>query len=625
MALFNSREIRPGFLVLDDGWQNIHIENMPDRLYWEGKLTSFGPKGNFFEDSDVKNLKELIAKVKREHGIGAFLVWHALTGYWRGVHILEESEGGTNSTSGEDMKQFNPEMAHPRLSNAEYRGSAKARGLYNRISWDPHEVSLISPKLIEEFFAAYHASLAEMGVDGVKVDVQGMLPSLVSSCQQGGIHLASTYHLALQKSVGTSFSKANNGEITFPLINSMAHSQGILMTIAAMYPDLQEDASTHLLRPLIRGSDDFWPRILPAQGPHIFVNTLNSLLMSEIGLHDWDMFASNIGPSSEMHAASRAISGGPVCTSDAAGTQNDEIYRRLAFPDGTIPRCIRNARPVSRVLFDDPQRVAGTPLMIQSANADGFVVGVFSIAGSVIENDSDSFRTLRVSEMTWPEGFTVPPLVQSESPVWEQPELIPALGVECEVFLNDVEEFASTGGYPHVVAFKHSDHSVVTNLNTGNLITAADISVAIQIPHVFGFDIVTFAKIHTLNHVSSRKSLWVSAVGAVDLYNPGGAVLRFDSTSIDDAIGGLGETSFSFDLLGSGRYLFVSNTPLEIMSAIQLDCSGQFVGEVTKSTEALVSKNFATSLFHTVVTIVKSLDNLHSAQWTRLEMRTPTA
>ena len=135
MALFNSREIRPGFLVLDDGWQNIHIENMPDRLYWEGKLTSFGPKGNFFEDSDVKNLKELIAKVKREHGIGAFLVWHALTGYWRGVHILEESEGGTNSTSGEDMKQFNPEMAHPRLSNAEYRGSAKARGLYKRISW----------------------------------------------------------------------------------------------------------------------------------------------------------------------------------------------------------------------------------------------------------------------------------------------------------------------------------------------------------------------------------------------------------------------------------------------------------------------------------------------------------
>lgn len=616
---FNSRDIRPGYLILDDGWQKTSLDSMPNSQQWNGMLTSFGTKDTFFDGAEVKSLKELVAAVKSDHAIDSFLVWHALTGYWRGVHISEDSEDGV--ISGAEMKQFGPELAFPRLSQAEYRGSHEVRGLYDRTSQIISGVGLVSPLFIEKFFAAYHASLAEMGVDGVKCDVQSMLPSLVSSCLKGGINLASFYHLALQKSVGNSFSRrGKEGGPTFPLIHCMAHSQGTLLSIAAMYPDLQDDASTHLLRPLVRGSDDFWPRIPAAQGPHIFVNTLNSMLMSEIGLHDWDMFASNIGPSSEMHAASRAISGGPVYTSDAPSSQKDEIYHKLAFPDGSIPRCIRNARPVARMLFEDPQRVAGTPLLIQSANADGFVIGVFNVAGAIMENDLDCFRALPASEMTWPEGFELPH-TDSTLPVWEQPELLPALGVKSLVSLDDVEEFIGAERID-VVAFKHSDHSVVTIFNLIGPIASSEASVAVHVPYVFGFDIVTFAKIHHLSPVPSMLSPWVAAIGAVDLYNPGGAVLCFQSDTVANS-DDVAELLFSFDLLGSGRYLFVSNALLEIVSSASLDNAGNNIEDTTKRTEREVAlvKNEEILLYHTIVTITASLKNLPGVQRTRLGMR----
>jgi hypothetical protein len=115
------------------------------------------------------------------------------------------------------------------------------------------------------------------------------------------------------------------------------------------------------------------------------VNTLNALFISQVGLHDWDMFISGMGRISSIHAAARALSGGPVYTSDTPDTQNSSIYRQLAFPDGALPRCLRSARPVDRFLFEDPQRTAGVPLMIQNTNnAGGHVIGVFNILGAVV-------------------------------------------------------------------------------------------------------------------------------------------------------------------------------------------------------------------------------------------------
>lgn len=47
-----------------------------------------------------------------------------------------------------------------------------------------------------------------------------------------------------------------------------------------------------------------------------------------------DMFQSSLGKPSEMHAVSRALSGGPVYVSDRPYTQEKEILRKIAFPSG---------------------------------------------------------------------------------------------------------------------------------------------------------------------------------------------------------------------------------------------------------------------------------------------------
>jgi hypothetical protein len=50
---------------------------------------------------------------------------------------------------------------------------------------------------------------------------------------------------------------------------------------------------------------------------------------------DWDMFQTNAGVTSRMHAVARAISGGPVYISDKAGEHDTDIIR-YAFITGTL-------------------------------------------------------------------------------------------------------------------------------------------------------------------------------------------------------------------------------------------------------------------------------------------------
>ena len=197
----------------------------------------------------------------------------------------------------------------------------------------------------------------------------------------------------------------------FPVVHCMCHSLHILLAIGSLYPDEIDEANygvgtgvgTARMRPVIRGSDDYWPTDIASHGPHIYANALNSLFLSRIGLQDWDMFQSGQGKISRMHAASRAISGGPVYVSDSPDSHDPSILKKLAFSDGAIPRCLRNASPPRRTLFSDPQREAGMPLLIQNYNCvGGGVVAAFSISGAILEDENDSFRFLAVDEMIWP-------------------------------------------------------------------------------------------------------------------------------------------------------------------------------------------------------------------------------
>ena len=67
--------------------------------------------------------------------------------------------------------------------------------------------------------------------------------------------------------------------------------------------------------------------------------------------------------------------------SDKPHAHAPSVLGQVAFRDGSVPRPVRNARPVGRAIFLDPQNRAGDPLLVQSRNpAKGLVVGAVRAA-----------------------------------------------------------------------------------------------------------------------------------------------------------------------------------------------------------------------------------------------------
>lgn len=73
-------------------------------------------------------------------------------------------------------------------------------------------------------------------------------------------------------------------------------------------------------------------------------------------------------PCAEFHAASRAISGGPIYVSDSVGKHNFPLLKRLVLPDGSILRCEYYALPTRDCLFVDPLHDGKTMLKIWNLN-----------------------------------------------------------------------------------------------------------------------------------------------------------------------------------------------------------------------------------------------------------------
>jgi hypothetical protein len=121
--------------------------------------------------------------------------------------------------------------------------------------------------------------------------------------------------------------------------------------------------------------DDFWctdPSGDPngtfwLQGCHMVHCAYNSLWMGNFIHPDWDMFQST-HPCAEFHAASRAISGGPIYVSDAVGKHNFELLKSLVLPDGSVLRCQYYALPARDCLFEDPLHDGKTLLKIWNLN-----------------------------------------------------------------------------------------------------------------------------------------------------------------------------------------------------------------------------------------------------------------
>ena len=245
-----------------------------------------------------------------------------------------------------------------------------------------------------------------MGVDGVKVDAQAIVSSLLpSDSSMSSVELSFRFQIALKQSVEQCFCRSSR-PASYPLVHCMGHSFPNLLAILGLYGEGPGAPEV-----VVRASDDYWPGDDRSHGPHLCSNLLNSLLLCGLGVVDWDMFQSHCSVSGEgrtsikaplLHACARAVSGGPVTLSDRPLEHDAQLLARLALPGGRLPRCSGAAMPVERWLFADPVRTAGTPLLMQNTNGQhGKVVAAFHVLGAELANDTDNFQFLEAPEIDW--------------------------------------------------------------------------------------------------------------------------------------------------------------------------------------------------------------------------------
>ncbi|KAF9663272.1 hypothetical protein SADUNF_Sadunf17G0021000 [Salix dunnii] len=361
----------PGLVLIDDGWQSICRDEDP--ITKEGmnaavaageqmpcRLLTFQENYKF---RDYVGLKSS-AKDANNRGMGAFIkdlreefntvdyvyLWHALCGYWGGVRP---------NVSGLPPTQ----VVKPKLSP----GLAMTMEDLAVDKIVSSGVGLVPPEMVDQMYEGIHSHLEKVGIDGVKVDVIHLLEML---CEDygGRVDLAKAYYKALTASVRKHFK--GNG-----VIASMEHCNDFMF--------LGTEAIS-----LGRVGDDFWctdPSGDPngtfwLQGCHMVHCAYNSLWMGNFIHPDWDMFQST-HPCAEFHAASRAISGGPIYVSDSVGKHNFPLLKRLVLPDGSILRCICYALPTRDCLFKDPLHDGNTMLKIWNLNKFTGVIGAFNCQG----------------------------------------------------------------------------------------------------------------------------------------------------------------------------------------------------------------------------------------------------
>ncbi|XP_052176034.1 galactinol--sucrose galactosyltransferase-like [Diospyros lotus] len=354
----------PGMVLIDDGWQSICHDDDPITDQ-EGmnrtaageqmpcRLIKFEENYKFrdYESASGKGMGAFVRDLKKEfRTIENVYVWHALCGYWGGIR--PRVPGMPESR-----------VVAPKLSPGLER-TMEDLAVDKIVA---NGVGLVPPEKAPEMYEGLHSQLEAAGIDGVKVDVIHLL-EMVAEEYGGRVELAKAYYKALTSSVRKHF--GGNG-----VIASMEHCNDF------MYLGTEAIA-------LGRVGDDFWcvdPSGDPngtfwLQGCHMVHCAYNSLWMGNFIHPDWDMFQST-HPCAAFHAASRAISGGPIYVSDSVGNHHFQLLRSLALPDGSILRCRHYALPTRDCLFEDPLHDGKTMLKIWNLNRFTGVVGAFNCQG----------------------------------------------------------------------------------------------------------------------------------------------------------------------------------------------------------------------------------------------------
>lgn len=290
----------------------------------------------------AEDLAAVVSHLKGQLSVQFIYCWHGLSAYWSGINPDAPA-----------MQRYRARIvyAHPPASLREIEPS---------MLWNPSVLAGLGAAYDPApLFWDMHAYLAAAGVTGVKVDCQAGV-GMIGSVTGGGPAVAARYHAALEDSVAAHF-PANHA------INCMCHST--------------ENIYRWRHTAVARASDDFYPTDTASHTPHIAACAFNGFFLSALALPDFDMFQSRHRVAG-LHAAARAVSGGPVYVSDSPGSHGFDILHQLVLPDGSVLRAKLPGRPTRDCLFADVMRDGKTLLKIWNVNVLTGVVGVFNLQGS---------------------------------------------------------------------------------------------------------------------------------------------------------------------------------------------------------------------------------------------------
>ncbi|GFZ12013.1 raffinose synthase family protein [Actinidia rufa] len=496
--------VPPGLVLIDDGWQSIsHDEDDPTNGQEGMNRTAAGEQMPCRLIKFEENYKFRDYESPRVHdkGMGAFVrdlkeefesvdqvyVWHALCGYWGGIR--PNLSGMPDST-----------VVVPKLSpGLEMTMEDLAVDKIVR-----NGVGLVPPEMVDRMYEGLHSHLEKVGIDGVKVDVIHLL-EMVGEDYGGRVELAKAYYKALTASLRKHFN--GNGVIAsmehcndFMYLGTEAISLGRVMIFGAL---------THL-------GTQMAPSGFRAVTWCIVPTTVCG----------WATLSTLTGTCSSLptqvphfHAASRAISGGPIYVSDSVGKHDFDLLRRLVLPDGSILRCQYYALPTKDCLFEDPLHDGKTMLKIWNLNKFTGVLGTFNCQGGGW--CPETRRNKSVSECS--------------------------CTVTCFVSPNDIEwnternPISTKGVNTFAVYFFHQK-----KLNL--LKPSQTLEISLQ---PFDYELLTVSPVKNL----PSKSVQFAPIGLVNMLNSGGAI---QSLVCDDY-----ENSVRVGIRGSGEMkAFASDRPV---------------------------------------------------------------
>mmetsp|Transcript_31250 Transcript_31250/g.67331 ORF Transcript_31250/g.67331 Transcript_31250/m.67331 type:complete len:842 (-) Transcript_31250:276-2801(-) len=296
-----------------------------------------------FVEDERRGFKGVVAAIRARFDVRKIFCWHAMAGYWGGL---------SDETAG--LRKYAPAITKWRLQPS----IVAAEPALRHDALTVNGVGIVPPDKVASFHGDMHAYLSGCGIDGVKVDVQSAIGPH-GEAFGGATRLTRAYHDSLEESVRRHF----DGDC----IACMCHSSD----------DLLHLRTTNICR----ASDDFFPDEEASHGAHIMAVAFNSLLIGEIAVPDWDMFWS-YHKHAKLHAAARAVSGGPLYLSDVPGFTDFDLLRALVLADGTILRARLAGRPTRDCLFASPLQDGRTVLKVWNNNDFGGVIGAFNVQGS---------------------------------------------------------------------------------------------------------------------------------------------------------------------------------------------------------------------------------------------------